>query len=222
VSIASVDELGAGVTKWSYTVTGDAAFGPSAGQTFQTSQANSPEVAFVEFIPPTDALPGSTFDAIATLHADDGSFADGTVKLHGEIGAAVVTVDKMSIDFGDVAVGGLPSIPLHFAVEPGEQVGLVPQGLVPAPFLISPQGAQFSPPFVWNVSLMATAAGDYSTTLKWGAVSNQATSCGWTNSITVHGRVVDDGGAGTPNGSDGGTDTADASDGGNDLAPDGP
>jgi hypothetical protein len=236
VPIASVDELGAGVTKWSFTVNGDAAFGHPTVETFVTCEANSPQVAFVNFSPPMDALPGATFDAIAAVHADDGSFADGTVKLHGEVTAPVLTVDKARVDFGNVAPGDNPTIPLHFTREYGV-VNPFPQspdatsmsgGVVSysyGPFDITPMkepGSSFVLPLVWNVTFTPDVPSDYSATVGWratpsggpGVIPGVPTACNWTTTISLHARVVGDGGADA--------DTADPSDGPTVLALDAP
>ena len=245
--IASLDELGKGATNWSFTVAGDPAFRPSTSQAlldnasqFVVCEADSPQVAFVECVPPPDALPGATFDAIATVHADDGSFADGTVKLHGVIAAPVIIVDKKNVDFGDVAPGDDPTIPLHFMPENGALVNLFldqpPAAAdmiagVPSysygPFVVTPgmivASKTFgSVPFVWNVTFKTDVPGDYSATVGWRATPVPAAcqpdascdgptdpSCDWTTTLTLHARVVDDGGA-------------DASDGGAGPAPDAP
>jgi hypothetical protein len=244
---ASVEELGAGVTRWSLIVTGDAAFAPGpvqslnpmgigAGQgplanTFAVCQASSPEVAMVDFSPPADALPGSTFDSIATVHSEDGSFADGIVKLHGEVTAPVVTVDKTSVDFGNVAAGdGLSMMPLDFSLD-GSQVTLVPDAYVIPPFYVTTNDPTVQPgnSSVWNVVLQvfgqgdypATVPGEYSATFGWRAVPsflpNTTTGpCVWSTKVAVHARVVADGGT------DVDAQTNDASDGGPGPASDGP
>jgi hypothetical protein len=235
--IASVDELGAGVTRWSITVKGAAAFTPDPkGSAFVTCEATGPQVAFAQFSPPRDALPGAIFDAIATVHADDGSFADGTVKLHGEVVAPVVTVDKTTVDFGNVGPGDKVTIPLHFTedngattVRPDSKPDAGTTRVFPSyaygPFVITLGGVR---PSIWNVTFMTDVPGDYSATVGWragppgapcqgaGDASCLATPspCDWTTTITLHARVVVDGGADA--------DTADASDGGADLAPDAP
>jgi hypothetical protein len=169
---------------------GDAAFGPDSVEgptgprpgpnTFVTCQAISPEVAFVEFLSPRNALPGSTFDAIATVHADDGSFADGTVKLHGEVIKPVLAVDKRRVDFGNVAPEDNPTIPLQFTRVDVNALSLLPvaeAGSSGAP------GSYAYPPFVisgptlagsdaedWNVTLETNVPGDYSATVDWRAM----------------------------------------------------
>jgi hypothetical protein len=254
--VASVDELGAGATTWSVTVKGDPAFRAGTLQeplgtntaSFVACSADSPQVGLVECTPPAGAMPGVTFDAIATVHADDGSFADGTVKLHAEVTAPVLTVDKTNVDFGDVAPGENATIPLRFTADDvnGDRVDLVldpppkAKGLVDGvasyfygPFVITPGDAQGSDSFmldipVWNVTFMADVPGEYSATVGWlgrpspGACTNPVrcpgaldpTPCDWTTTITLHARVVGDGGTDA--------DIADASDGGADGAPDAP
>jgi hypothetical protein len=229
VPIASLDELGTGVTQWSFTVTGDvSAFGPGPVQspnpmglgpglgplsnTFAVCQSNSPQVAFVEFNPPADALPGSTFVAMATVHAEDGSFADGVVKLRGEVKAPIVTVDKTSVDFGDVAPGVAVTSPLVLTSANGP-VTFVPDSYSYPPFIITAPAGTSS---AWNVFLQSSEPGDYSATVRWRGVPsamyvpnfvpNAVSPCDSTTTITLHARILGDGGVGP--------DTADASDGG--------
>jgi hypothetical protein len=252
VPIASVDVPGAGVARWSFKVKGDPAFGlPQSPQqmslnTFVTCQADSPQVALVNFNPPIGALPGSTFDAIATVHADDGSFADGTVKLHGEVAAAVLTVDKTSVDFGDVAPGAMPVIPLHFTAEKGDSVNLFldpppaasgPRSVVASysygPFVIMPlaPAREGSGPFNWKVTFMTDVPGDYSATVGWSATPITA-ACPPGADCPVRPVPPDDPPCDWTTTimlharvvGDGGADTdiAEASDGGTDLAPDVP
>ncbi|HVU51805.1 MAG TPA: hypothetical protein VHL80_14010 [Polyangia bacterium] len=202
---------------------GDAAFEAPPGQdTFVTCQATSPTVAFVEFDPPADALPGATFDAVATVHAADGSFADGTVKLHGEVTTPAVTVDKASVDFGTVGLGDAPAIPLQFTAENGSGLSLAPQegygngSFTRPPFvvtLMSADGIANTSTFVWKwvVTVETSVPGDYSATIDWQAVlparmTTPPPQCSWTTTTALHARVVGDG--------DAGADAADASDGG--------
>jgi hypothetical protein len=231
--IASVDAVGAGATRWSFTVTGDSAFRPGTFQepsgtasSFVVCQADSPQVAFVQCIPPVDAPPGSTFDAIATVHADDGSFADGTVKLHAEVSAPIVTVDKTNVDFGNVAPGESVTMPLRLTVENNEGVNLfldpppaatsMLDGVASSsygPFVINGGMLQGSTSFglhafVWNVTFVSDAPGDYSETVGWRATPVPASceadascsaptddpSCDWTTTVTLHARVPGDGG----------------------------
>jgi hypothetical protein len=235
VPIASIDELGTGVTTWSFAVTGDAAFSPGPVQvasantkvspivspssgTFATCQTNSPEVAFVDFAPPAAALPGSTFDAIATVHSEDGSFADGTVKLHGEIVAPDVSVSETNVDFGDVAPGdALLSVALDFGFE-GGSLALVPDSYSNPPFSFMPLGSDSNTSF-WDVILQTSAPGDFSATVGWRAVPSSLPTtttgpCVWMAAISLHARVGGDGSADA--------DTADATDGGADLGLDAP
>jgi hypothetical protein len=242
--VASVDELGAGATRWSVTVNGDPAFGAAPLGTntasFLACQADSPQVALIECTPPPGALPGATFDAIATVHADDGSFADGKVKLHAEVAAPAVTVDKTNVDFGSVAPRENLTIPLKFTAGTvnGDNLDLfldpppVTKGVVDGvasyfygPFVITPGMGSNSFMLdlpVWNVTFMADVPGDYSATVGWvarpsvGACTNPVrcpgslnpTPCDWATTITLHARVLGDGGADIADASDGGADEA--------------
>jgi hypothetical protein len=197
---------------------------------FETCQANSPQVAFVQFIPPIDAVPGSTFDAIATVHADDGSFADGTVRLHGEVVAPVVTLDKFvspsitvnetSIDFGALTQGfGQLTVDPTFRIKNGAGVVILPDSFG-GPFFSLTAAAQNQGSSVqtWAVTFLVDSPGDYSDSVVWTATPNGSspllTACNWTTTMMLHARVVGDGGADA--------DSADAIDGGVDQPQDGP
>jgi hypothetical protein len=217
--IASVDEQGPGVTSWSISVTGDPAFAPGA-RSFQTCRGDSPQVAFVGFTPPPNAVPGDSFDAVATVHAEDGSFADGTVNLHGEVAAANVAASTTAIDFGDVAPGDVPARELDFTVLDGGAVQILHDVLSGSPFVFT----EVSPPRTgsriasnWRVTFQSRVPDDYTTSVGWRGLPVERTglaaaaACVWTTTVTLHARVLADGGA-----SDGGdaADVGDTGDGG--------
>jgi hypothetical protein len=160
----------------------------------------------VVFTAPATAVPGDTFDAVVTVHALDGSFADGTVKVHAAIIVPRITVDKTTIDFGDVSVGAESTISLKFSTLDPVEVG--PDAFVKAPFLVG-GGGGVEGGIAWNLSVGAGARypfgsgpGDYTTTFTWTApASPQArpAACLWTTTTTVHARILgaDVGDAGT-------------------------
>jgi hypothetical protein len=181
VPIASVDELGSGFTRWSSTLTGDPAFRPGAVpvgtpvdgvSTFTTCKGDSPEVASADFIPPVNALPGSAFDAIATVHAIDGAFADGTVSLHGEVVAPVVMVDHASVDFGDVAPGDQATVNLEFKIENGTAASIKPTsapGTSAQYFSFKEVPSSIMNIQIWRVSFQSVDPCDYSASIVWTA-----------------------------------------------------
>jgi hypothetical protein len=223
--IASVDEQGHGITAWSISVKGDPAFTPET-PTLQTCLQNSPGVAFVAFYPPMDAVPGDTFDGVATVHADDGSFADGTVALHGEVVSAKVAVSTTAIDFGDVGPSDFPGRSLDFRVLEGGHVSIMHDALAESPFsltFVNPSGpVSMNIPDVtsWRVAFQSNVAGDYTAAVVWhgvplGRANPAPEACLWTTTVTLHARVLADAGAGdggeAGDGGDGGPTDAGAS-----------
>jgi hypothetical protein len=246
-AIASIEELGPGLTQWSFTVTGDPAFQPgqvqsantmprgqspdasTPGGPFTACQSNSPEIAFVTFTPPQTATPGATFDAIATVHAEDGSFPDGTVKLHGEVGAPVVTLDPLdspfamgnetSVDVGPLVQGfGRLTFDLTFRPQNGAAVNVRADSDGSPFFSILPAQNSSSSVQIWTVTFLEDYPGDYAAKVVWtGSPGNSltlTTACDWTTTMMLHARVVADGGSDA--------NTANVSDGGADRAPDAP
>jgi hypothetical protein len=218
--VASVDERGAGVTQWSLSVQGDPAFVVRAG-IMTACQANGPTVGFVRFVAPPDQLPGQTFDAVVTVHADDGSFADGTVNVHAEIVAPQITVDTKTIDFGDVRRGvvalhtvtfNAPSQDLSFMIDTGLDTDFRVQATAGPLQKLEPSLHS------WDVIIQSFVLGDHSTSMTWRAfptaLPTATAACTLSATIDVHARVVEldagasDGGDGGP--ADDGPDGGDA------------
>jgi hypothetical protein len=226
-AIASVDEVGDGETRWSVSLKGDHALALERSS-FVSCQGTGPQVAFVSYAPPTTATPGTTFDAVVTVHADDGSFPDGTVALHGEVAVPRLSDSTTDVDFGDVAPGDMAAYALDITIEDDSPVDLVRDpSFVESPFFITrlnPAAGQMIPPRVAHlrVAFQSRVPGDYAASVAFHAqlsgTFSLPPSCTWTQTVTMHARVLGDGGAGdgpsdaVP--SDGG-----ASDGGTAVAP---
>ena len=204
--IASVDEQGTGLTSWSISVKGDPAFTPET-PTLETCLQNSPQVAFVAFYPPLDAVPGDSFDAVATVHADDGSFANGTVRLHGDVVSTKVAVSATAIDFGDVAPGDSQARPLDFTVLEGAHATISPEVLTGSPFSVTlakpviASSRDIPMTTSWRVAFQSSIAGDYTASVVWrglpqGRALPPPEACVWTTTVTLHARVLADAGAG--------------------------
>jgi hypothetical protein len=199
-AVASVDEHGTGVTSWSLSL--DSATPGAFGlpqTSFQTCQLRGNAVALVQFQAPSSALPGDTFDAVVTVHADDGSFADGTVNVHAEIVAPSVTVDRTTVDLGDVLAGVPAKQTITFLSPP--EANVLPSTHLDAPFNIE-QG-----PFMksqlhittYVIDFESPVPGDFSASLGFTTVLTSTTAaapaCNWTTTIPLHARVPGDGGA---------------------------
>lgn len=204
---ASVDDRGGGIISWSLHLesTTPAVFGLT-NSAFQSCHAS---IATIAFQPPVGAVPGDTFDGIVTVHADDGSFPDGTVNVHGEVVAPIVAVDPPTLELGDVLPGTPVTRPLVFFVANDLGSSLV-QFFGPSP----PFGLEMRPftraqPNVssWVVTFEANIPGDYLAAIPFQTAHSpaQPEACEWSTTFMVHARVVGD--AGTP---DGGADASDA------------
>jgi hypothetical protein len=219
--IASVDATGAGLVTWSVSLQGDSAFVGSSTQA--TCALKGPTVAFVAFVPPADAAPGATFETVATVHAVDGSFADGTVKVRGEVVPPTVTVDRSHIDFGDVAPGAEASATITFSFKPGDTVFIQPTVSVASPITLSmtaaPDFGAKVPMTQWLVTFRSSVPGDYALPIAWtGQLVSLPTPCPWTGTITVHAHVQGD----ARDGGDEGMDDGGPADGGADAEADAP
>jgi hypothetical protein len=215
-AVASVDERGEGVTQWSLSVRGDPAFVVSPGP-MRACQLTGASVGFVLFTPAPDKLPGQTFDAVVSVHADDGSFADGTVNVHAEIVAPQITVDTRTIDFGDVPALVQVRRTVNFSA-PAQDVSLVVERGPDLEFSVGMAlgvDQKVAPSLhSWSVMFISSTLGDHSTSMTWtafpAASPSAAAACTWSATIDMHARVVADD-AGGSDGADGGSDGGAAS-----------
>jgi hypothetical protein len=220
-AVASVDERGNGVTRWSLSLQGDPAFFVMPAP-FETCQSTSPTVALVQFAAPPDALPGATYAAVVTVHADDGSFPDGKVNVSAEVVSPSITVDTSTLDFGDVPLGVTAMRAINFNA-PDEDVTFRIDSAPNSTFVLTMQVGliqRLSPNLhSWNVSFHSDAPGDYTTSMTWTASPARLVSapppCTWRATIPMHARVLPPD-AGQDDSSD------DSSDGASDGAGEGP
>jgi len=199
--VASVDEEGDGSTSWTTSLIGDPAF-VLPQDAFLTCQANSPTVARVQLLVPPGAVPGDAFDAVVTVHASDGSFADGQVHVHADVTAPMFDLQPTSIDFGDVlpdqGATRMLTIVDHDAVPVNITAQLVTAVDTPPPFGYGPDLARgiMNNTRQWLVSFVGRDVGDYSTTLEFSAGASTPSQCQTKKSLALHARVVaPDGGA---------------------------
>jgi len=181
-----------GSALWSISLTGDQVFGPRSS-TFVACQSNSPLLATAVLGLPDTVGPGATFDAVATVSAEDGSFPTGQVNLHAEVVSPTFTLDRTSIDFGDV----LPDQSVSAAATAISEFAQAPA----APASISSGFFHFDPTkggsiAIAKVRFAAHAPGDYTATWVWTAGLFLAPGCTTTKTIALHARVIaPDGGA---------------------------
>ncbi|HVU49749.1 MAG TPA: hypothetical protein VHL80_03625 [Polyangia bacterium] len=214
VPLATVDVEGDGTTSWSATLDPDDAF-HLPRSSFDTCLLSSPTLAEVLLTVPPTAGPGATFDAVATVRSDDGSFASGQVNLHAEAVAPEYTLDRTSVDFGDV-------FPDQEAVEVVEATSEF-TAAVASPVSLSSDHFQFDTPAhptlrldhltTSPVTFSAHDPGDYTATWTWMAGEGSKPACTTTKTVALHARVVaPDAGAGDAGdaGADGDASAADA------------
>lgn len=199
-AVASVDERGAGVTSWSASVQGSPPDHFTLIESrFVTCQVNGPSVASVRFQAPVGSLPGDNYEGLVTVHADDGSFADGTVQVHGVVVAPSVTVDKTTIDFGDLAPGASATQRLTFM--PDVATGINPSKHVDPPFslLVAQSSTRLT---ALLITFSSPVPGDFSASVEFttSVVASLPAACKWTTTIALHAHVVGD--AGTDGGAD--------------------
>jgi hypothetical protein len=207
--IASVSEEGPGATSWTVTLVGDSAFTVDQ-RSLVTCQAGGTTVATVSLQAPPDALPGATYDAVATIRAEGDAFPPGTVKLHGEVVAPSVTVAP-TLDFGDVPAGKTVVQPIHFIENDTNPVFYNPDFVQGGPFITSTSQRTTDTTTDWFIELMASPPGDYSLDTTWTAspLPNLGfqDACFTKKMVTLRAHVVGvDGGADGPDGADGGFD----------------
>jgi hypothetical protein len=207
VAVASVNELGSGMTQWSLSLAGDVAFSLEQS-VFQTCQATGASVAFVTFKPPLGAIPGDAFSTVATIRADRDAFPAGMVAVHAQVVAPSVSAERTTVDFGDVQPGGMFFQTLRLRNEGGQPLAFYPSFSEQDPFAIMPSSRS---PSVseWQIAFGPAAAGDYFTTVDFTATPMVGVSlpagCVWKQTITLQARAVD--------GADGGADASASPDG---------
>jgi hypothetical protein len=218
-AVASVDELGAGVTDWSVSLEGDMGFSLSQ-IAFVTCQVTGPSVAFVQFLPPAGAVPGDTFSTVVTVQATNGAFPNGTVNVRAEIVAATSSTSTPTIDFGDVPVGTLPDEQLLVFTVPDTSIDLK----MDPPYFEAPFSIAVAPATnpvaknirAWHVAFRAFVPGDYTVVGTWTAASPvlalpSPDACSTKTTVMVHARAVavDAGADGADAGASGGSDADD-------------
>ena len=199
--VASVEELGAGVTAWSASIqsaTPDAfSLGGDPTHSFETCRTNGISKLTVIFTPSSDARPGDAFDAFVTLHADDGSFPGAAAKVHGEVVAPLVQTDATTVDFGDLLPGAVAQQSLVFFVvnDTGSSLN---GAYVDSPFSLRMLPPSANQPHVsaWVAGFTSSVPGDYSASVPFSTSHNPAlpTACEWSKTISLHARVLADGG----------------------------
>jgi hypothetical protein len=194
--IASVDERGNGVTSFSLSVEGSPELIVSPG-VLMACQLDGPTVAFVLFSPTPEERPGQTFDGVVTVHAADGSFPDGRVKVHAEIVKPTVTVSPEVLDFGDVPLGSRVMRELSL-VTPFADLSLLLTNLPNPDFAFTMLGAPVknrTPQIqTWEVSFTADTPGDHVHQITWTAtpadVVPPVPECSSTGTITLRAHVL--------------------------------
>jgi hypothetical protein len=201
--IASVDVVG-GCVSWAVSWQGDpsltavvphSAMG-AGSDSLVTCDRTSPTVVSASFTAPLTAVPGDAFDGVVTVHAEDGSFADGTVKVHVLIVIPRITLDRTAIDFGDVPLGATKELSFRFAIDSSAPVLILPDEYVKGPFNVNIGG-----PLV-QVTFEGATPGDYASSFTWTAPAlpgggSLPAACVWTTTTPVNAHVLglDGGGA---------------------------
>jgi hypothetical protein len=194
--VASVSELGAGITRWSVSVAGDPGFSiDQANPT--TCLLGGVTIAQVTFQAPVDAVPGDSFDAVVTVRADNDAFAPGTVKVHADVVAVDVTVDQTSVDFGEVLAGIGANKAVTFQNHSSGPVLIQPPP-ADGPFLYgAPVPLAPGQSLAFSFIATATVPGDYSSTGTWTAMAvglgdagTIPQGCTRTFDVAVHARIV--------------------------------
>jgi len=194
-AVASVSESAGGLLNWNARIAGDPYFDLEMFG-FTSCASSPPQVARVRFSPPLSAKPGDGFDAVVTISAAHDAFPTGTVKVHGEVGAPVVTVDHKAIDFGDVVIDSQPTAKLEFRNESQSPLTLLaPTNDARLPFLFgSSVLLPGSGAVEVSVGLRADTLGDSSTTAVWTATTlpndDLPPGCATMISTPLHVRVV--------------------------------
>jgi hypothetical protein len=212
--IASVNEEGPGATSWTVTLAGDPEIKVEQSLLL-ACRADGTSVAVVTLQAPQTALPGKTYDAVATIRATGDAFPPGTVKIHSEVVTPSVTVAS-TLDFGDVPAWTHASLPLRFVDEDTSPVVYTPDFGPASPFeagAITPKTPGMSPVTTVLIDLMPSPPGDYSVDSTWTVWPTPnlgfTDACDSKKTITLRAHVFDpDGGAEDcpPGGADGGFD----------------
>jgi hypothetical protein len=186
--IATVEVEDDGSTTWSVSLRGDPIF-VLKSNTLGACLDTSPVLSAVSLNVPGTMPPGATFDAVATVRSDQGAFPTTDVNLHAEIVAATFSLDRSSIDFGDV----LPNQGVAAVVTASGNFGEA----VPAPqppssdfFHLSPTQIRGTSQTTVQVSFTAPTPGDYSATVTWTAGISTFAGCMATQTMSLHARVV--------------------------------
>jgi hypothetical protein len=192
--VASVAELGTGSFNWNASIEGDPALQISGGFPMCTVKPE-PQLATVQFVPPLSAKPGDSFDAVVTITAGDDVFPAGAVNVHAEVVQPTVTVDRSTIDFGDVSLDGHPSEMLVFRNETAAPIVVVAPASAP-PFVYDqdrtsiPSGAASAR----RVGVFGDTPGDVTTVSVWTTTAGPDTElpegCTGSISVSVHARLI--------------------------------
>jgi hypothetical protein len=196
-AVASVSDVGDGMLQWLASIAGDPALQLDS-TTFTSCGQSGPAIATVSFTPPLTAKPGDAFDAVVTIRASGNAFPPGTVNVHAEVEAPMVTVDRTAIDFGDIPLDTPRPDPVEMLVFRNETATPL--------VLLAPAG---NPPFVYDpadkaidpggrstrvVSAFGNTPGDYSTVGVWTATARPdlllPDGCTSSISVSVHARFV--------------------------------
>jgi len=198
IPVASVDVEGDGSTLWSISLTGDPAFSFQRSP-FVTCQSTSPTLATVLLGVPNTSGPGTTFDAVATVRSDDGSFPTGKVNIHAQVVAPQFTLSQTSVDFGDV----LPDQMVVAEVTANSafpQAVATPTSVTSVAFRFTQSVKEFpgsNAPGTAQLTFAAHDVGDYTATWLWTAGVETPAGCATTKTVALHARVVaPDAGAG--------------------------
>ena len=133
-----------------------------------------------------------------TLHADDGSFPDGTVNVRGEIVTPMVHAEKTTIDFGDVLPGAVAQQPLVFFAVNDLGSSIYQSDYVGGPFSL--QLLPFSPDqqnvSSWVATFSSSVPGEHSASipLSTAHVPPSPAGCEWGTTISLHAHVLGDAG----------------------------
>jgi hypothetical protein len=215
-AIASVDEPGPGVTPWSVSLDGDDHFSLEGASFVTCNNGGGPTVAFVDLQPTFDDVPGDTYEAVATISANNGTFPTTKVAVHGQVVAPNVTAPSV-VDFGEVPAWQPQTRTLRFNNASPSPVAIVPSAVPTAtdlgPFTMSSAVMSSRPPpsnvIEWTISLNSPAPGDYDIPTVWTATPSPALifppACLWTQTIDLRAHVVGDPDGGPPASRDGGS-----------------